>query len=125
MSKNSTTNLNNPFKIKNILSVLLFGFFIFLGVGSMEEDVVLRIDTDTREGRMLLGEISTLSFKEMTNKYGDPTSFYDHGYSMTGQFNQIKMRKKGTNFWCNPKFRYTPDGKFRSGEWDLVNCKTE
>lgn len=125
MEKNVTTQPNNSLKTKNILSMLLFGIFIFLGVGSMEEDVVLRIDSDTREGRILLGEISTLSFKEMTNKYGEPTSFIDLGNYFSGRFDQIKMRKRGTNFWCNPKFRYTPDGKFLSGNWDLENCKIE
>ena len=104
---------------------MLFGLFVFLGFGSMEEDVVLRIDSDTVEGRILLGEISTLSFKEMTNKYGEPTSFYDHGYSFSARFNQIKMKKRGTNFWCNPTFRYTPNGEFRSGQWDLTNCELE
>jgi len=110
--------------MKNLFSIILLGFFIFLGFGSMDEEVVLYIDSDTQEGRIYLGKISLLSFKEMTNKYGDPTYFYDGGYYMTGQFDQIKMKKRGTNFWCNPKFRYTPDGEFISGKWDLVNCKS-
>lgn len=119
--------------MKNLFSIILLSFFIFLGFGSMDEEnkedkkdeeVVLYIDTDTQEGKISLGEISLLSFKEMTDKYGDPSYLYDGRSYMMGQFDQIKMKKRGTNFWCIPEFRYTPDGEFIPGRWNLIQCKS-
>lgn len=119
--------------MKHLATIFILGFFILIGFGSIDDEtdsggsgdgIVLYIDTDTDEGLQALGSISLMTFSEMTEKYGEPSWFYDGGYYFSGEFDQIKMKKKGTNFWCTPSFRYlSKDGSFESGKWSLGKCK--
>ena len=109
--------------MKHLKTIFLLGFFILIGYGSTG-GVDVYIDTETSEGEIAVGEISLMSYKEMVEKYGDPTYFQDMGSYYAAEFGQISMRKRGTNMWCTPKFRYNAsDGSFRSGNWDLLSCK--
>ena len=130
---NYKLNLIQNLIMKHVASIFVLGLFILIGFGSYDEEtgfgdsgdgIVLYIDTDTDEGLQALGSISLMSFSEMTEKYGDPSYFYDGGDYFMGRFSQIKMKKKGTNFWCTPEFRYnSSDGSFQSGKWSLSRCK--
>jgi len=117
--------------MKHLKTIFLLGFFMLIGYGSMGDsgdsgdsvDIVY-IDTETSEGKQALGYISLMSYMDMVEKYGNPTYFQDMGSYYAAEFGQISMRKRGTNMWCYPKFRYNAsDGSFQSGRWDLLGCK--
>ena len=106
-----------------ILGVVIYN--LTYDLGDNEGDNYTHINVDKQEGLTLLGEISTLDFNEMTEKYGKPSRFYDLT-STSGRYwcewDKILIKKEGVPIWCNLKTAYTSRTNVYS-TWDTYNCK--
>ena len=92
--------------------------------GSDVPDMTL-INVDKQEGLVLLGEITTLDYNEMIEKYGKPSRLYDLT-STSGRYwcewDKIKIKKEGIPVWCNLKTAYKSRTNVYSAS-DTYKCK--
>lgn len=118
----------------NLIGLLIVIVVIFIGIkiynfisDKRESDTpkITLINVDEKEGLILLGEISTLDFNEMTEKYGKPSRLYDLT-STSGRYwcewDNIKIKKEGIPIWCNLSTSYTSRTNVYS-TWKTYNCK--
>ena len=107
----------------------LFTYVIFLatligcsnqGTNEGDQTEVYYIDLDTDKGTMLLSDIASKSFEDMTTTYGQPETFVDMGSYFFVRWENILIRKRGTDFWCTVKFRYDFDNEYTG--YSLWKC---
>ena len=82
---------------------------------------ITKIDIDTESGGKLWREIVRMDYNQMTSKYGQPDDLYSGSMNYKVSFPQIKVRKQGTDFWCELEIKYTnQDNKFH--DFVLSKC---
>lgn len=64
------------------------------------------IDFETQEGLDLWKIIRENTFQETVEIYGQPTSLYDTGSRYWVNFENLKVKKRGTDFVCDLTLKY-------------------
>ena len=64
------------------------------------------IDFETQEGLDLWKIIRENTFQETVDIYGQPSSLYDTGSTYWVNFENLKVKKRGTDFVCDLTLKY-------------------
>ena len=72
-----------------------------------KKEKILRINPDTKEGKMVFDTIRKMNYNQMVDRFGSSYGFTEFGGVYECAWSNITMKKKGINIWCTPYFEYS------------------
>ena len=117
--------------MKHIFSIFSIILFVVIAIGSIDEETskdlekkekILKINPDTKEGRMVLDTIMKMDYNQMVNRFGSSFGFTEFSFgTYECAWINIYMKKGGIDVWCTPYFEYSSDTN-RLIEYRLSVC---
>jgi hypothetical protein len=98
---------------KHLFSIFSILIFLIIAFGSTDEEdmakkeTILRINPDTKEGKMVFDTIRKMNYNQMVDRFGSSYGFTEFGGTYECAWINITMKKKGINVWCTPYFEYS------------------
>ena len=129
----------NSNKMKKINLIAGVGVLIFLFLNScgnttsqeqkIENEVsqeikITIIDFETQEGLDLWKPIVNNTYQKAVDIYGQPSSLYDLGSRFWVNFENLKVKKRGTNFICDLTLIYD-NLTLKYSTYRMDNCKLQ
>lgn len=102
--------------MKHLFSILSVLIFVIIAFGSIDEETsrdlekkekVLKINPDTKEGKMILDTIMNMNYNQMVDRFGSSYGFVEFSGTYECAWINIYMKKESINIWCTPYFEYS------------------